>query len=62
MKRNTKVQWINLHQNNSSVNWMQLPLLCEKSGATLLVLVGLTATMQAGSQVVRRNNGRFGNF
>ena len=41
------VQWINLNRNNSLVNWMQLPLLCEKSGAILLVLVGLTAGRQA---------------
>ena len=29
---------------------MRFPLLCEKSGAILLVLVGLTAGRQAGSQ------------
>ena len=43
-------QWINLHQNNSFVNWMQLPLLCENFGAILLVLVGVTAGRQAGWQ------------
>ena len=43
-------QWINLHRNNIFVNWTQLPLLCEKSGAILLVLVGLMAAWQAGSQ------------
>ena len=32
-------QWLNLHRNNTFVNWMQLPLLCETSGAILLVLV-----------------------
>ena len=32
-------QWMNLHQNNTFVNWMRLPLLCETSGAILLVLV-----------------------
>ena len=37
------VQWINLHQNNSFVNWRRLSLLCEKSGVILLVLVGLKA-------------------
>ena len=37
---------------------MQLPLLCEKSGAILLVLVGPTA----GRQVVRRNTGRLENL
>ena len=34
---------MNLHQNNSFVNRTRLPLLCEKSGAILLVLVGLMA-------------------
>ena len=43
-------QWINLHWNNIFVNRTRLPLLCEKSGAILLVLVGLTAAWQAGSQ------------
>ena len=43
-------QWMNLHQNNSSVNWTRLPLLCEKTGAIHLVLVGLTAVWQAGSR------------
>ena len=41
------VQWINLHQNNSFVNWRRLPLLCENSGAILLVLVGITAGRQS---------------
>ena len=36
-------QWMNLHQNNSFVNWTRLTLLCEKFGAILLVLVGLMA-------------------
>ena len=44
------VQWINLNRNNSFVNWTRLPLLCEKSGAILLVLVGFTAGQQAGRQ------------
>ena len=44
------VEWINLHWNNSFVNWMRLPLLREKSGAILLVLVGLTAGRQASRQ------------
>ena len=48
MKRNTMAQWMNLHQSNSFVNQMQLPLLCEKSGAILLVLVGLISVRQAG--------------
>ena len=58
MKRNTMVQWMNLHRNNSFVNQTQSPLLCEKSGAILLVLVGLTADRLA----IRLNTGRFGNF
>ena len=37
---------------------MQLPLLCEKSGAILLVLVDLMASWQA----VRPNTGRFKSF
>ena len=40
-------QWINLHWNNSFVNWTRLPLLCKKSGAILLVLVGPTAGWQS---------------
>ena len=40
-------QWINLHQNNRFINWTQLPLLCERSGDILLVLVGLTAGWQS---------------
>ena len=58
MKRNTKAQWMNLQWNSSFVNRTRFPLLCEKSGAILLVLVGLTA----GRQAVRRNSGRFRNF
>ena len=50
MKRNSMAQWINLHRNNSFVNGTRLLLLCEKSGAILLVLVGLTAAWQAGRQ------------
>ena len=55
MKRNTMAQWKKLHRNNGLVNWMRLPLLCEKSGTILLVLMGLTA----GRQAVRQNTGRF---
>ena len=40
MKRNTIVQWIN-----------QLPLLCEKPDAILLVLMGLTTGRLAGRYV-----------
>ena len=43
-------QWMNLHQNNSFINRTRLPLLCEKSRAILLVLVGLTAGWQSGRQ------------
>ena len=47
-------QWMNLHRNNSFVNQMQLPLLCEKYGAIFLVLVDLMAVQQsAGWQAVR---------
>ena len=49
-------QWINLHRNNIIVNWTRLPLLCEKSGAILLVLVGLTAAWQAGSPAGRQSD------
>ena len=47
-------QWINLYRNNSFVNGMQLPLLCEKSGAIPLVLVGLTAGSPEGSPAGRQ--------
>ena len=43
-------QWRNLHRNNSFVNQMRLPLLYEKSGAILLVLVGLMAGRPAVQQ------------
>ena len=49
---------VNLHQNNIFVNWTRLPLLCEKSGVILLVLVGLTASRQA----VKQNIGRYENL
>ena len=56
-------QWINLPHNNSFINRTQLPLLCEKSGAILLVLVDLTAgrlaVQQAVQQAVRQNTDRF---
>ena len=45
-------------RNSGFVNRTRFPLLCEKCGAILLVLVGLTA----GSPAVRRNSGRFRNF
>jgi len=37
---------------------MQLPFLCEKSGAIVLALLGLTAGWQAG----RRNSAEFKKF
>ena len=49
---------MNLQRNTSFVNRMRFPLLCEKSGAILLVLVSLTA----GRPAVRQNSGRFQNF
>ena len=62
MKRNTMAQWMNFHWNNSFANWTRLPLLCEKSGVVLLVLVGLMAASPAGRPAVRRNTDGFGNF
>ena len=44
-----------LDRNQGFVNRMQLPLLCEKSRAILLMLVGLTASRPA----VRQNTGQF---
>ena len=41
------VQWINVLWNNSIVNPMQLPLLCEKTGVVTLAQPGLTAGWQA---------------
>ena len=46
----------NLHQNDSFVNWTQLPMLCEKSGVILLVLVGLTAGQQSNEILVDSKN------
>ena len=59
-ERNTKVQWMNLQRNSSFVNRTQFPLLCEKSGVILLVLVGLTAGRQAGRQAGGQAGGRAG--
>ena len=39
---------MNLQRNSSFVNRTRFPLLCEKSGAILLVLVGLTVGRLAG--------------
>ena len=44
--------WMNLYQNNSFVNQMRLPLLREKFGAILLVLVDLTAGRQSDEILV----------
>ena len=49
MKRNTMAQWMNLHRNNSFVNRMQLPLLCEKSEAIFPSASG-SYGRQAGGQ------------
>ena len=40
------VQWINVLRNNSFVNSMRLPLLCEKTGALAIAELGLTAGWQ----------------
>ena len=45
-------QWMNIHWNNSFVNRTRLPLLCEKIGAFLLVLVGLMAGQQSDEILV----------
>ena len=44
------VQWVNRLQNKIFVNPPPLPLLCEISGALLVVQSGLTAGRQAGWQ------------
>ena len=41
-------QWINVLQNNSFVNPMQLPLLCEKTGDLAIVEPDLMAGRPAG--------------
>ena len=46
------VQWINLNWNNSFVNQTRFPSFCERSGAILPVLVGLTAGRQADEILV----------
>ena len=42
------VQWINALWNNSFINPLRLPLLCEKSGALAIVELGLMAGQQVG--------------
>ena len=47
--------WINFPWNNSFVNLMQLPLLCEKTGALAIVKRVLQqAGRQEGKQAVRQ--------
>ena len=41
-------QWINILRNNSFVNPMRLPLLCEKTEALAIVELVLTVARQAG--------------
>ena len=43
-------QWINVFRNNGFVNPMQLPLLCEKTGALAIVKPGLMAGRPLGRQ------------
>jgi len=52
----TMAQWINILRYNSFVNGQQLPLLCEKTGAIALVILGLMAGWCAGRWVGRRNS------
>ena len=47
------MQWINILWNNSFINLMRLPLLCEKIGALAIVELGLTAGRPAGQQAGR---------
>ena len=44
--RKAMPHWINLNRNNGFVSRTRLPLLCEKSGAIPLVLVGPMAGRQ----------------
>ena len=46
---------MNFHRNKIFIDQTRLPLLCEKSAAILLVLVGHTA----GRPAVRQNTDRF---
>ena len=45
-------QWINVFRNNSFVNPMRLPLLCEKTGA----LASHSGTRSYGWEAVRQKN------
>ena len=48
------VQWINVLWNNSFINPMKLPLLCEKTGALAIVKMGFMAGWQAGKPLGRQ--------
>ena len=50
VKENTMAQWINIYWNSSFVNLIQLPLLCEKTGAITLMQPGFMAGWLAGRQ------------
>jgi len=52
IKGKTMAQWINLLWYNSFVNRRQLLLLCEKTGAIALALLGLMAGRHAGRKIV----------
>ena len=45
-------QWINVHQNSSFVNPIQLPLLCEKTAAITLAQPGFTAGRLAADEML----------
>ena len=45
-------QWIKVHRNSSFVNPVQLPLLCEKTGATAVAQPGLTAGRQQADKML----------
>ena len=47
------MHWINILWNNIFVNPMQLPLLCEKSGALVIVEPGLMAGQQSSRPLGR---------
>ena len=44
-------QWINILWNNSFINPMRLPLLCEKTGALAIVEPGLMAGRLLGRRI-----------
>ena len=52
-------QWINVFQNNSFVNPMQLPLLCRNSRAVALVELRLMAGWLVGWLADRQNAVKF---